>query len=159
MSESSPKVPIRIFLVEDDSDDQALALRTLATCCPERIVTIFHDGRDVIDHLAGMRDGAASENLPDLILLDLKLPKMSGIEVLQWLRANPTTQRLEVMILTSASDDRQILGLHRLGILAYLEKPLTPKAFLRAAAGLLPGLIRPDQGRGMSVNEKGTFFS
>jgi two-component system response regulator len=140
MSDSKPKAPIHIFLVEDDSNDQALTLRTLASCCPERIVTIFHDGRDVIDHLAGVHDGAASETLPDLILLDIKLPRMSGLEVLQWLRANPATQRLDVMILSSACDDRHILALHRLGILAYLEKPLRSKEFLRAAAGILRGL-------------------
>lgn len=140
MPDTTSRSPLRIFVVEDDANDLALTLRTLGSCCPERIVTIFPDGKDVIDHLGRIRENSGDTVVPDVVLLDLKLPRVSGIEVLQWLRANPATQRLPVVVLTSARDDRQILALHRLGIVAYLEKPLTAKEFQRALSGILPGV-------------------
>jgi DNA-binding response OmpR family regulator len=87
-----------------------------------------------VDTLAGILKANASE-LPDLVILDLNLPRMSGLEVLQWIRADVRLREVPVVILTGTREDSSLIELHRLGVLGYLVKPLTSQDFVRTVAG------------------------
>jgi two-component system response regulator len=124
---------VKVLLVEDNPDDALLALRTLRRRYPLESVVVVADGSEAIDFLlaTGPQSHRAGEPLPELVLLDLRLPKVSGIQVLQWLRADKRTQALPVAVLTSAQDDRTVVEVHRLGVVDYVVKPLTPEGLSR----------------------------
>jgi two-component system, response regulator len=125
-----------ILLVEDDPGDADMTLRVLASCNLDRDVIVLRDGMEAIDFLHRVVDRKEDRGLPDLILLDLKLPKMSGFEVLQWMRADRRTELIPVIVLTGARHESQVLALQKLGIAGFLEKPLTAASFLRCVNGL-----------------------
>jgi len=121
-------------MVEDNEDDILQVKRVLKSCGLLGDLAIVRDGREAVDALAASLRGNPSE-LPDLVILDLNLPKMSGLEVLQWIRADVRLREVPVVILTGSREDSSLIELHRLGVLGYLVKPLTSQDFVRTVAG------------------------
>jgi CheY-like chemotaxis protein len=121
-------------MIEDNLDDVLQVKRVLKSCGLLEDLLVVRDGKEAIDVLAeGMKDGL--ESLPELIILDLHLPRVSGLEVLQWIRADQRLRGVPVVILTGTREDSSLVELHRLGVLGYLVKPLTPQDFVRTVAG------------------------
>ena len=106
-----------ILLVEDNPDDEALALRALRKQGRTR-VTVVRDGQEAVDYLSGDCE------LPRLILLDLHLPRLSGLEVLKFLRGQARTRLLPVVVLTTSDADCDRLGSYELGANSYVRKPI-----------------------------------
>jgi two-component system response regulator len=125
--------PKTILLVEDNADDEHLTLRAMRQSEVPNIIRVARDGAEAIEHLFG--DGA-SRRLPDLILLDLKLPKISGREVLQRIRSEASTRTLPVVILTSSDEERDIVESYSLGANSYIRKPVDFDEFIDAVKQL-----------------------
>ena len=126
---------IDILMVEDNPFDVDLTMRTLRSCNLGERVQVARDGKEALDFLLGegKYQGRRLENGPRLVLLDLKLPKVTGLQVLQWVRADPRTKDIPVIVLTSFEDDREVVELFRLGVSGYLVKPLNKDEFLALA--------------------------
>ena len=121
------KKPARILLVEDDPNDEILTLRTLAKAQANAEVVVMRDGEQALDYLLSDRPYRSGEifRLPEHILLDLQLPKISGLEVLQQIKANELTKRIPVTMLTG-SDNEIIVGeVTRHGAEACVLKPIS----------------------------------
>ncbi|QBE61856.1 response regulator [Pseudoduganella lutea] len=115
-----------ILLVEDNPDDVLLAKRALKKAALAVLMEIVNDGDEAVGYLdAAAQPGAGGQALsPSLILLDLKLPKRSGLEVLRWIRANQHYDATPVVVLTSSSEDEDIQKAYALGANSYLQKPV-----------------------------------
>lgn len=127
-----------ILLVEDDPDDELLTCRALAESKVANRVIVARDGAEALELLFGS-DAAGREpmaNLPEVVLLDLKLPKVSGLEVLERIRAEPRTRSLPVVVLTSSGEDRDVGDCYALGANSYVQKPVEFERFLNAAKQL-----------------------
>ena len=113
-----------LLLVEDDPDHVLLIQRALARASLVNPVKIVRDGDEAIAYLSGTGeyDDRARFPIPSLILLDLKLPKKSGLEVLEWIRGHATLKYLPVVVLTSSSESRDIERAYALGVNSYLVK-------------------------------------
>lgn len=120
-----PVAPRTILLVEDNPDDEELTLRALARNNIGNQVVVVRDGQEAVDWLEGAGAFASrnASEVPALVLLDLKLPKLDGLEVLRRLRANPQTSIVPVVILTSSKEDRDRANGYR-GANSYLQKPV-----------------------------------
>jgi two-component system response regulator len=127
-----------ILLVEDNKDDEELTLRALARNNIGNHVVVVRDGQEALDWLEGVgtHAGRSPADVPALILLDLKLPKVDGLEVLQRLRANPATQLVPVVILTSSREDRDRIEGYRGGANSYVQKPVDFTQFVDAVRQL-----------------------
>jgi two-component system response regulator len=125
--------PKTILLVEDNADDEQLTLRAMRQSDIPNIIRVARDGAEALDHLFGANAGP---RLPDLILLDLKLPKVSGLEVLQKVRANEVTRSLPVVVLTSSDEERDIVTSYNLGANSYIRKPVDFDEFIDAVRQL-----------------------
>ena len=123
-----------ILLVEDNPDDEELTLRALKYNHILNEVIVVHDGGEALDYLfaTGEFSGRISSLLPQVILLDLKLPKVSGLEVLERVRADDRTKLIPVVILTSSSEDEDIINGYKLGANSYVRKPVDFKGFTEA---------------------------
>ena len=121
-----------ILLVEDNPDDEALALRALKKNNIANEVEVCRDGAEAIAYL----DSKSESELPHVVLLDLKLPKVDGLEVLRHIRGNEKTRLLPVVILTSSSEDRDIVESYRLGANSYIRKPVDFAQFMEAVKQL-----------------------
>ncbi|MCU7920415.1 MAG: response regulator [Candidatus Thiodiazotropha sp. (ex Dulcina madagascariensis)] len=117
-----------ILLVEDNPDDQELTLNAFARLGVADRVRVFDNGIEVVEYLLGPEANHAIQ--PILILLDLNLPKLNGIEVLQRLRADPRTQTIPIVMLTSSPRDEDRLKSYRTGINSYICKPIDFDQFL-----------------------------
>src|SRR5919109_1811733 len=115
-----------ILLVEDNPSDQALTLRALKKSNIRNEVVVARDGVEALDYLFARGDymGRDPADLPAVVLLDLKLPKMDGIEVLQQIRSNEQTKLLPVVILTSSNEDKDRLESYLSGCNSYVQKPV-----------------------------------
>ncbi|WP_298433692.1 response regulator [Geobacter sp.] len=115
-----------ILLVEDNPDDEILTLRALAKHGISSDVVVARDGVEALDYLfgTGPYSGRDLSIMPRLILLDLKLPKVDGLEVLRRLRADERTRLLPVVVFTSSNEEQDILECHRLGANSYIRKPV-----------------------------------
>ncbi len=113
--------PIEILLVEDNPSDLELTLRAFQVHRLTNTVHVVRDGEEALQFLFG--DGAPSRPLPDLVLLDLRLPKVSGKEVLARIRAEARTAHLPVIVFTSSTEDRDFQDCMALGANAYIVKP------------------------------------
>ena len=127
-----------ILLVEDNPDDELLALRALRKNGIAGEVTVAHDGVEALDYLFATGDyaGRDVEHLPRLILLDLNLPKIGGLEVLRRLRSDERTRLLPVVILSSSGEQRDMLEGYGLGANSYVRKPVNFEQFVRAVEQL-----------------------
>jgi two-component system response regulator len=126
-----------ILLVEDNPKDEALTLRALHRHNIRNGVTVARDGVEAIEHLLGRDDaGQPARPLPRLVLLDLKLPKLDGLEVLRRIRAEKRTRFLPVVILTSSNEEKDILEGYRLGTNSYVRKPVDFVEFTEAVRQL-----------------------
>ena len=139
-----------VLFVEDNPFDVDLTLRALKLCGLEKRVKVTRDGKEAVDYVfrAGPYRGRSAEDAPKLILLDLKLPKMTGLQVLQWIRADPEAKTLPVIILTTFEDDRDVVEIFRLGVTGYLTKPLDVEKFYEIARGILSDLVPPSRAKG-----------
>ena len=115
-----------ILLVEDNSDDEDLTIRALRKNNIANEIVVAHDGVEALDFLFGRGQyaGRDMQELPEVVLLDLKLPKVDGLEVLRQLRQEETTKRLPVVILTSSEEEQDRLRGYNLGANSYVRKPV-----------------------------------
>jgi two-component system response regulator len=126
-----------ILLVEDNPDDEALALRAFAKLNISNKVIVARDGVEALDYLFATGAHAdTSPQLPALVLLDLKLPRIDGLEVLQQIRQNEKTQILPVVILTSSREEQDIVQGYNLGANSYVRKPVDYNEFVQAVSQL-----------------------
>ncbi len=127
-----------ILLVEDNPDDEALTLRALKKNNIRNRVVVAHDGVEAIDYLfsTGAYVGRAERELPQVILLDLKLPKVDGLEVLRRIRDGERTRLLPVVILTSSREEQDVIKSYGLGANSYVRKPVDFNEFVEAVNNL-----------------------
>ncbi len=127
-----------ILLVEDNPDDEELTLSALKDSNIVNEIVVTHDGAEALEYLfsTGRYADRAPVRLPQLILLDLKLPKLNGLEVLQRLRAEPRTQLIPVVMLTSSSEEEDIIASYRLGANSFVRKPVEFHRFSEAVRQL-----------------------
>ncbi|HVL38963.1 MAG TPA: response regulator [Fimbriimonadaceae bacterium] len=112
-----------VLLVEDNPDDEKITLRALKQSDVPHTVTVARDGAEALEVLfAG--DGDDAGETPSLVLLDLKLPKVGGLEILQRMRAEPQTKRIPVVILTSSDEEKDLLQSYNIGANSYIRKPV-----------------------------------
>jgi CheY-like chemotaxis protein len=123
-----------ILLVEDNADDEALTLRALKMNNILNEVVVARDGVEALDYLfgTGKHVGRDMSQLPSVTLLDLKLPKIDGLEVLKKVRANEVTKLLPVVILTSSKEDQDLINGYSLGANSYIRKPVDFSQFSEA---------------------------
>mgnify|MGYP001558594093 CR=1 FL=1 len=127
-----------ILLVEDNPDDEALTLRALSKSKILNEIVVTRDGAEALDYLfgAGAYAGRDTSVQPQLILLDLKLPKIDGLEVLKRLRADPRTSLLPVTVLTTSNEERDVVTSYQLGVNSYVRKPVDFDSFIEAVRQL-----------------------
>lgn len=127
-----------ILLVEDNPDDEALTLRALKKNNIQNEVFVARDGVEALDFLfcEGKQAGRDSRKMPDVILLDLKLPKVDGFEVLRRMRSDDRTKLLPVVILTSSNEERDRISGYGLGANSYVRKPVEFEEFIEAVKQL-----------------------
>ena len=143
-----------ILLVEDNPKDVELALVALSRTQLANEVVVTRDGAEALDYLRseGAYAGRAQGN-PSLVLLDLKLPKVDGLQVLEQIKSNPALQAIPVVMLTASREERDLFRSYKTGVNAYVVKPVSFKEFIGAIQelgvfwGLLneppPGSLRP----------------
>jgi CheY-like chemotaxis protein len=128
---------VDILLVEDNPSDAELAMRALRKHNLANRVEWVKDGEAALDYLFHRGTYADSPNsLPRVVLLDLRLPKVDGIEVLKQIRANPVTRELPVVVLTSSKEDRDVMDTYKLGVNSFVAKPVAFDEFSRVVADL-----------------------
>jgi two-component system response regulator len=120
-----------ILLVEDDPDDELLTRRALEKNHILNELVVARDGAEALDYLFA-RGAYADRALPQVVLLDLRLPKLDGLEVLRRMRADERTRLLPVVILTSSDEERDIVASYRLGANSYIRKPVDFEQFSEA---------------------------
>jgi two-component system response regulator len=127
-----------ILLVEDNASDEELTLRAFRKHNIANTVVVARDGAEALDYLfaRGAHAGRDPHATPQLVLLDLKLPKIGGLEVLRAIRADPRTKLLSVVILTSSREDRDLLDGYALGANSYIVKPVDFVQFSEAVRQL-----------------------
>ena len=125
---------VEILLVEDNPNDLELALHGLRRHNLANHIQVARDGAEALDFLfgTGAYAGRAVQSGPQVILLDLKLPLVDGLEVLQRVKSDPRTQRIPVVVLTSSREDRDIVESYRLGVNSYIVKPVDFEQFAEA---------------------------
>jgi two-component system response regulator len=124
-----------ILLVEDNPTDEKLTLRAFRKCNVANEIEVVRDGAEALDFLfaAGAHSGRAGLALPALTLLDLNLPRISGLDVLKRIRADERTKTLPVVILTSSKEEEDVARSYSLGANAYVRKPVDFAQFVEAA--------------------------
>ena len=115
-----------ILLVEDNPDDEALTIRALNRNNISNEVVVARDGVEAMDYVfaRGVHSERDINDLPRLVLLDLKLPKADGLEVLKQIRADERTKRLPVVVLTSSKEEQDLVDSYNLGVNSYIRKPV-----------------------------------
>ncbi|MBX7254892.1 MAG: response regulator [Candidatus Hydrogenedentes bacterium] len=122
-----------ILLVEDNPDDEALTIRALRRSNIANRIEVCRNGQDAVDRILSESPDHAT---PCVVLLDLKLPKLDGLEVLRQIRANARTRMIPVVVLTSSSEEEDIVDSYSLGANSYVRKPVEFDDFFRAVGQL-----------------------
>ena len=125
-----------VLLIEDNPKDEALTLRALKKANIGNSVVIARDGVEAVDYLLGVDASGGHKPLPQLILLDLKLPKLDGHEVLERIRGDERTRFIPIVILTTSVEEKDRLEGYRLGANSYVRKPVDFTEFVHAVAQL-----------------------
>ncbi|MBL7856288.1 MAG: response regulator [Cyclobacteriaceae bacterium] len=125
------KQKVEILLVEDNPDDAALTIRTLKKHNLANNLRHLEDGQEALDFLYD-----EINPIPRLILLDLKMPRVDGIEVLRKIKSDPVKRTIPVVILTSSREDRDIVESYNLGVNAYVVKPVEFDQFVKAVTDM-----------------------
>jgi two-component system response regulator len=127
-----------ILLIEDNPDDEALTLRALKKNNITNEVVVLRDGAEALDYFFGTGKyvGRDTSLMPQVTLLDLKLPKLDGLEVLRQLRADPRTKLIPIVILTSSNEEQDRLKGYGLGANSYVRKPVDFNQFIEAVRQL-----------------------
>jgi len=130
--------PVDLLLVEDNASDVELTLHVLKKHNLANRIKVARDGAEALDFLLSSGPNVAVDPgyLPKVILLDLKLPKINGLEVLGKIRADPRTKRIPVVVLTSSREDRDLFACYELGINSYIVKPVDFAQFTQAVRQL-----------------------
>ena len=128
----------KILLVEDKRNDADLALRAFARSKIANEIVVVKDGQEALDYLfaTGPYSGRDATSMPEVVLLDLKLPKVDGLEVLRRLRADERTRRLPVVVLTSSKEESDVVSSYALGANSFIRKPVDFLEFADAARQL-----------------------
>jgi len=121
-----------ILLVEDNPSDVDLTKRALQKGRILNPLVVVEDGQDALDYLSGAEPSA----LPTLVLLDLKLPRVPGLEVLRRIRADASLRRIPVVVLTSSNEEQDVMASYDLGVNSYIRKPVDFEQFTEAVAQL-----------------------
>lgn len=127
-----------ILLVEDNADDELLTVRAFKKSNVANQIIVVRDGVEALDWLFGRGDHANRDTLlqPQVVLLDLKLPRLDGLEVLKNIRADKRTSTLPVVVLTSSKEDEDVLRSYELGANSYVRKPVEFERFVEAVKNL-----------------------
>ncbi len=127
-----------ILLVEDNPDDVELTLRALKQYNIRNQIAVVRDGAEALDYLfaTGAYAGRDTSAMPAVVILDLKLPKVDGLEVLQRMRADERTKLVPVVILTSSKEEKDMINGYKLGANSYVQKPVDFTQFVEAARHL-----------------------
>src|ERR1700686_4071549 len=127
-----------ILLVEDNADDEELTIRALKKNNVTNSLVVARDGVEALDYLfgTGAHAGRDTAVLPGLVLLDLKLPKIDGLEVLRRIRADGRTRRMPVTVLTSSKEEQDVIKSYNLGANSYIRKPVDFVQFTEAVRQL-----------------------
>jgi CheY-like chemotaxis protein len=129
---------IEILLVEDNPDDLALTLRALNKANLSNQIYVARDGAEAMDYIfcEGAHATRRIEDAPKVILLDLKLPKVDGLEVLQRIKSDDRTRHIPTVVLTSSREQRDVVESYRLGVNSYIVKPVDFEGFASAVRDL-----------------------
>lgn len=127
-----------ILLVEDNPDDEELTRLAFDECRVANTMIVARDGQEALDYLfaEGAHAGRDANEMPQVILLDLKLPKVDGLEVLHRVRADERTKLLPVVVLTSSKEEQDLIDSYSLGASSYIQKPVDYLQFLDAVRQL-----------------------
>ncbi len=119
-------IEIEILLVEDNAADEELAIHALRTNNLANRIFVAHDGEEALDYLffRGQHNNRGFDNPPRLVLLDLKLPKIDGLEVLRLIKSDARTKAIPVVIMTSSREERDMINGYQLGVNSYIQKPV-----------------------------------
>jgi two-component system response regulator len=129
---------IEILVVEDNPDDLELMLRALRASKISNRIHVARDGAEALEFIfcEGPHAGRKIEDVPRLILLDLKLPRVDGLEVLERIKGDPRTKTIPVVILTSSKEQKDVIESYRLGVNSYIVKPVNFEGFAAAVGEL-----------------------
>lgn len=129
---------VEILLVEDNPDDLKLALRALQKAALSNRIQVARDGEEALEWIfcEGAYAGRKIEDTPKVILLDLKLPKVDGLEVLQRIKGDPRTRAIPVVVLTSSKEQNDIIRSYNYGVNSYIVKPVNFDSFAKAVQEL-----------------------
>ena len=129
---------VEILIVEDTPEDLELALRALRKANLTNQIQVARDGAEAIEFLfaQGKYSGRKVEDGPKVILLDLKLPKIDGMEVLRRVKSDPRTRAIPVVVLTSSKEQRDVVESYQLGVNSYIVKPVNFERFVAAVQDL-----------------------
>ncbi len=130
--------PIELLLVEDNPQDLELALRALKKANLANQIQVARDGAEALDFIfcEGAHAGRTFADVPKVILLDLKLPKIDGLEVLRRLKGDPRTRAIPVVVLTSSKEQSDVVESYQLGVNSYIVKPVNFEGFAAAVRSL-----------------------
>lgn len=129
---------VEILLVEDDPLDMEMTMRALRSEQVHNRIVVVRDGEEALDFLfaRGAYQGHARERLPGLVLLDLNLPKVDGLQVLREIKADPALRAIPVVILTSSAEQRDLVESYNLGVNSYIQKPVDSLQFRQSVKAL-----------------------
>ena len=130
--------PVEILLVEDNPDDLELTLRALRKAQLSNRIHVARDGAEALEFLfcEGPHSGRSMDDMPRLILLDLKLPKVDGLEVLDRIKSDVRTRGIPTVVLTSSQEQNDVVTSYRLGVNSYIVKPVNFDGFVKAVQDL-----------------------